>query len=271
MEEKHSDKTLKQFVKNYISTACESKVYKFIVLTGYNINGAKKLDNEEFYSTTINCLSYINQDNYMVENKIKFFYFLDNNISTPINVEDLSVYSVKCKKVKNQELYYLLKIKKTKEKRFNSMIEEQLKSISVNIDNVLFTYDKKFAQYAGKLGFQNKKIDIILVPEKNNLDMTSTIESFRKISSNFISFCKNAFNTCSKEILKLIQNGNSVEDNRPNSEEEIKERISKNSFIIEICNNNYTIYFQDDNMLEGHTIIYHGNTDNEEFNIEIGG
>ena len=271
MEEKHSEKHFKKFVKNYISTECESKVDKFIVLTGYNISGAKKLDNEEFYSTTINCISYINQDNYMVENKINLFYLLDNNISKLINIEDVSVYSVKCKKVKNQELYYLLKIKKIKDNRFDSMIEEQLKPITVNIDNILFTYDRKFSQYAGKLGFQDKKIDILLVPEKNNLDMATTLKAFREICSNFISFCKNALNKCSKEIFKLIQNRNSDEDSHPTSEEEIKERISKNSFIIEICNKEYTIYFEDDNIFDGHTIIYHGNTDNEDFNIEIGG
>ena len=54
------------------------------------------------------------------------------------------------------------------------------------------------------------------------------------------------------------------------TDEEIYRRID-GDFSIEIRDKEYTIYFDDDDLFYGHTIVYNGNIENNEFDTTIAG
>ena len=67
MIEKTSKVEFKNFCKNYLTTKCENDILTFTVLTDERIKGAAKSKGEDFYSSIVNCVAYINQNNELVE------------------------------------------------------------------------------------------------------------------------------------------------------------------------------------------------------------
>ena len=67
-----------QFCKDYLNTQCEGDIITLKVLTGYNIGGAAKSQGQEYYSSSIKCIAYINQNNELVQDDITFTCFLIN-------------------------------------------------------------------------------------------------------------------------------------------------------------------------------------------------
>ena len=272
MEEKTSIKEFKKFCNDYLEKDCENKIIQFTVLTGYNIGGASKSRGEEYYSAIIKCIAFVNEENDLVEKDIKFTYFLNNTKPLKfIKTQNLSVYRIACKKIKDKNLYYLIKIKKVNDKRFDKIIEEYLKPITVNIDGITFTFDRRFSQYEGKFAVQDKKVDISLRPERNSIEATKSIETFKKINTDFISFYENVLKKCSSEIVGLANDWKSDDDKHTITENEIMKRIDKNNISIEISYNDFTIYFEDDDLFLGHSIVYYGDIDSDEFSVDIAG
>lgn len=272
MNEKTSVKEFKKFCNNYLEQECENEINKFTVLTGYNIGGAGKSKGEEYYSAIIKCIAFINENNDIVEEDIRFKYYLNNKKPLKfIKTQNLSVYKIKCKKIKDKNFYYLLKIKKVKDKRFDKIIEEYSKPITTNIDGISFSFDRRFSQYEGKFVVKDKKVDISLEPDRNSMEATKSIETFKKINADFISFYEKALKKCSKEIVGLANDWKNDDDKHTITENEIIKRIDKNNISMEISDNRFTIYFEDDDLFLGHTIVYYGNIDNDKFSVDIAG
>ena len=140
----------------------------------------------------------------------------------------------------------------------------------MDIDGVSFSFNKQFSQYDGKFTFNNKKIDITLEPARNSTDASKSIETFKKINADFNSFYKNILTKCAEEIVDLANDWNS-DDEHIITENEIIDRINNNIFCIEINESDFSIYFEDDDLFFGHTIIYYGNIDNDKVSVDIAG
>ena len=270
MIEKTSAKEFKQFCKDYLEKKCEQQTIQFTALSGYNFCGGAKSKGEDYYSATIKCIAYIDEKGEVVEKKVNFTYYLNNKKTLKfIKTKNLTTYKILCKKFKDKDLYYLLKIRKVRDKRFNNLVSEYLKPITVDIDGLSFSFNKQFSQYDGKFTFNNKKIDITLEPARNSTDATNSIATFKKINADFDTFYKNILTRCAKEIVDLANDWN--DDEQEITENEIINRINEKIFCIEINESDFSIYFEDDDLFLGHTIIYYGNIENDKVSVDIAG
>lgn len=269
MKDKTSAKEFKNFCSDFLKNSCEEKTIKLTALTGYNLSGVTKLKGEDYYSKTINCVAFIDDKNQVVNNKISFIYYMNNKKPLKvIKTQNVCTYKIKCKKVKDKDFYYLLKIKKAKDKRFDSLIEELNKPITMAVDGVMFVYDKVLERYDAKYNVSDKKVYISLEPE-NEIDASKSINTFKKINADIISFYIDIAHKCSKEVANLA---NEWENNcQKITESKVVDRITKGSIAIDIAGDDISVYFDDDDMFLGHTIIYYGNINNDKFNIDIAG
>lgn len=272
MQENCNEKDFKRYCKKFLAEECEKKTLKITALTDFDIIGAVKSRGDEYYSSTIKCLAYIDENGEVVENKILFSYYLNNKEPLKyINIKDLTVYRFKCKKVKDKRYYYVLKVKEVKDKRFDAIIKEQLKPITMIVDDVLFTFNRTFCEYEGEFVAGGKKIDVSLGSDAKGLDAKKSTATFKKIKADFDAFYEKVLKNCAKDIVKDANEWRADDDEHEITEEEIIKRISKSSPSFDINDNDYSIYFNDDDMFGGHTIIYNGNIRSEIFSIDIAG
>lgn len=272
MRSDKGDKDFKRFCKKYLTEKCDGAVIEITVLTGHNIGGAAKLQDQEYYSSTLKGIAYINEKGELIENDIKFTYYLNNK--KPLNIlrtKNLSVYCIECKKIKDKDLYYLLKIKSIQDNRFDEIIKEQLKPIIKDIDGVSFVFDKVFSQYEGKLNLESKEINITLEPDRDGVDATKSIETYKKIKSDFKNFYDTVLKKCSEGIVQWANDWNNDDDNHEITVSEIEKRIDKKNVVMEINGSDFSVYFDDDDLFYGHTIVYYGNIDDEKYSVDIAG
>ncbi|MCH5152733.1 MAG: DUF2262 domain-containing protein [Clostridiales bacterium] len=261
-----------QFRKNYLNTQCEGDIITLKVLTGYNIGGAAKSRGEEYYSSSVKCIAYINQNNELVQDDITFTYFLLNTAHLQfLHIENLHCYSIKCKKVKDRNLYYIIQLKKTKEKRFEPIIEEESRPIVISVNDTEFKFDKILSWYDGKVEFNGYTIDISLKPKENTLDATTSVATYKRIMEGWDNFYKKVLTRCANELVEGANEWRDEDDEHEITAEEFLRRIDTKKLSISIDGNNYTLYFDDDNLFWGHTIVYDGNIENDEFSINIEG
>ena len=261
-----------QFCKDYLNTQCEGDIITLTVLTGYNIGGAAKSRGEEYYSSSIKCIAYINQNNELVQDNVTFTYFLINTAHLrDMGVENLHCYSIKCKKVKERNLYYVIALKKAKEKRFEPIIEEESRPIVISVNDTEFKFDKILSWYDGKIEFNGYTIDISLKPKGNTLDATTSVATYKKIMENFDSLYKKVLTRCANELVEGANEWRDEDDEHEITAEEFQRRIDTKKLSISIDDNSYTLYFDDDNLFWGHTIVYEGNIENEEFCVNMEG
>ncbi len=266
-------KDFKRFCNRYVAEKCECDVITITVLTGHRIGGASKSHGEEYYSSIVKGLAYINEKNELIENEIRFTYFLDNKPHMNfLNIDKLSIYKFECKKIKDSKLYYLLKIKRVKDNRFDEIVQEQLKPIIKVIDGISFKFDRVFSRYEGHLELENKKIEMSLEPDRNSDNTTNSIETYKKIKSDFKSFYDTILKKCSEGIVKWANDWKNDDDEHEIITTEIEQRIDKtNTLPIDINGNEFTIYFDDDDLFLGHTIVYYGNIEDEKYSVDIAG
>ena len=273
LKQKNKDsKQFKNYVKRYLKDECEGNILKITALTGFLIRGASKSKGNEFYSNYIKCIAYIDNRNQIVENEISLLHFLDNTSPLKhLNVEDLTPYTFIVKKIKDKNIYYLIKLKgKSKTNKFDSIIEEQSKPLTIIEDNNTFIYDRTLDWYKGKVVIENKNISVMLSPETNTTDATESLDTFKKIKNHFKNFYHKVLSQCSKDIVALANSWREDDDTHEITSEEIYKRIDSD-FDIEIIGKDYTIYFNEDNLFWGHTILYNGNIENDKFDTTIAG
>ena len=272
MQENCNEKDFKKYCKKFLAEECEKKTLKITALTDFDIIGAVKSRGDEYYSSTIKCLAYIDEKGEVIEDKIRFSYYLNNKEPLKyIKVQNLTAYRFTCKKVKDKRYYYVLKVKEVKEKRFDEIVKEQLKPITMTVDDVLFTFNRMFSQYEGKFIVGDKKIDVSLGSDQKGLDAKNSTATFKKIKSNFDAFYEKVLKNCAKDIVEGANEWRDDDDEHEITEEEIVKRISKGKPSFDINDNNYSIYFDDDDMFGGHTIVYNGNIRSEKFTVDIAG
>ena len=76
---------------------------------------------------------------------------------------------------------------------------------------------------------------------------------------------------CSYDLVYIANEWKDEDDTHEITNEEIYNRIDKNHFDIEIRDKKFTIYFEDDDLFWGHTIMYEGNIENNEHKATIAG
>lgn len=133
-----------------------------------------------------------------------------------------------------------------------------------------FSYDKTLELYEGKVSIGNKNISVMLCPENNTTNATESLNTFKTIENDFKHFYHKVLIQCAKEMVELANDWREEEDTHEITAEEICNRID-GDFDIEIRGKDYTIYFNDDDLFLGHTIVYNGNIDNNEFDATIAG
>ena len=265
-------KKFMRFCNDYLNTQCEGNIITLKVLTGYNLVGAAKSKGQDYYSSSINCIAYINQSNELVQDNITFTYFLPN--TTPLqflHIENLCCYSIKCKKVKDRNLYYIIRLNKTKEKRFAPIREEEARPITISVNDTEFTFDKLLSYYNGKVELNGYTVDVSLDPENNTLDATASVATYKKIMEDLDNFYKKVLTRCATYLVESANEWRDEEDDHEITAEEFERRIDTKRLSISISGTSYTLYFDDDNLFWGHTIVYDGSIENEEFSVYIEG
>ena len=265
-------KKFMQFCNDYLNTQCEGDIITLKVLTGYNLAGAAKSKGQDYYSSSVNCIAYINQSNELVQENITFTYFLLNTAHLQfLHIENLCCYSIKCKKVKDRNLYYIIRLNKIKEKRFAPIIAEEARPITISVNDTEFKFDKILSWYDGKVELNGYTIDVSLNPETNTLDATTSVETYKKIMEDFDNFYKKVLNRCANELVEGANEWRDEDDSHEITVEEFERRIDTKKLSISISGTSYSFYFDDDNLFWGHTIVYDGNIENDEFSVYIEG
>ena len=268
---KQNTKKFKDYVKTFLKEKCEGEVFNITALTGFLIQGAAKLKGDEFYRGNIKCIAYMNNKQ-PAKKEIRLTYFLDN--TTPLNnlsLNDLTPYIFKVKKIKDNDAYFLVKLKgESKTNKFDEIIKEQSKPISITEGENTFDYDRTFECYNGKVFIENKNVSVMLCPNGDTTDATESLDTFKKIKNDFKDFYHNILTRCSEDIRVMANDWRDDDDTHEITAEEIYQRIDSD-FDIEIRGKEYTIYFNDDDLFWGHTIIYNGNIENNIFDTNIAG
>lgn len=110
----------------------------------------------------------------------------------------------------------------------------------------------------------------MLFPETNTTDATELLSTFKKIKNDFKNFYHKVLSQCSKNMVVMANGWREDDDTHEITAEEIYTRID-GDFGIEIRGKEYTLYFNDDNLFWGHTILYNGNIENNIFDTTIAG
>ena len=261
------------YVENYIKNECDGEIFKLTALIGFSIGGAGKSNTCEYYSTQIKCLAYATNDNKVIEEKINLLYYLDNTSPLKyLQIKELTVYNFLVKKIKDKNLYYLVRLlDQGNTTIFDSIIEQYSKPLTISSDNFSFVYNRTYDCYDGKVILENKNISLSLYPEPDTTDATISLNTFNIIKNNFLKFYHNILLQCSKNLVKNANNWRDENDTHIITEEEIFNKIDCNNFEMEIRRKRFLIYFNDNGLFCGHTISYKGNIENDKFNVTIEG
>jgi hypothetical protein len=270
MAENCNAKDFENFKQQYISNRCEDEVLKITILSDYNIAGGARSRGEDYYSAFIKSIAYINENNEVVKDKLSFTYYVNNGKDRKfIHTKEFKAYRITCKKFKDKDFYYLLKIKKVREKKFIPLVKELLKPIVVNVHGTTLTYNRGFSSYQGKLNVNNVQISLDISPDDNSVEANASLQTLDKIMSDFNAFYDKVLNNLAKDI---VINANAWNEGEELTVDVLKTRIaSHNDIVLEIDDKRFSIYFDDDDIFLGHTIIYYGNIEEEEFSVDIAG
>ena len=241
-------------------------------MIGYYDKGAGKSSKQDYYSNHINCLAYLDTYNNLIEKEITLFYFLqDTKPLRFLDLQNLTPYDFVVKKLKDKNFYYIIELKgKSNTNKFDPIIQEQSKPLTIIEKDYIFKFDRNFKWYEGKVFLGNKFANVFLYPKRNTTDATESLKVLNEIKNEFLNFFHNVLLQCSKNLVGLA---NEWQDDNTHliTIEEIYKRIDCDFFDMEIRDNKYTIYLDDDDLFLGHTIVYKGNIENNEFNVTIAG
>ena len=198
--------------------------------------------------------------------------YLDKN-SQILHFEDLTAYEFVVKKIKhrNKELYYIIKNKgKSKTKLFDSIIEEESKPVIIKEEDIVFEFNKQIKIFEGNVNIENKNIYTLLFPNADTKDVSVSLNTFRKIKNNFNEFVNTVLVNASKEAF-IMANAWKEDSEKETTKQEIYEILKQSSFELEIREKDFTIYFNDLDLFYGHSLLYNGNIESDEFDTTIAG
>ena len=274
-KEQKSESKSKEFIEymeKYLQEECEGEPFEIVGLLGYNLRGAGKANNRDFYSQHFTCIATLDNDK-VIKNKFKMVYFLDN--TSPLHfleVKDLTPYNFVVKKVKDKDFYCLIELKgRSYTNLFDSIIEENCKQLFIQDGDDVFEYNRRFNEYTGKIVIGDKTIDVSLNAERDTTDATKSLETLKKIKSDFQNFYSKVLTNCAEEMTKLANSWREDGDTHEITKEEFIKRIDSDSFDLTIIDTSFTIYFGDDNMFWGHSIVYNGNIETNRYDATIAG
>lgn len=138
-------------------------------------------------------------------------------------------------------------------------------------DDIIFKYDYTLDVYKTTITIENKNLSISLSPDYDTNDFSQSLDTFRKIKSDFKNFYNNTLKRCSKEITALANIWNEEDPSHIITAEEISSRIDSPNLILDIALKDYTFFFNDDNIFLGHTIMCGGNIETGEFETTLAG
>ena len=270
---KNNSQNFVDFVDNYLKENCEEELFEMTVLTGHSVGGAGKSPKDEYYSSYVRCLAYIDREGKLKKEEVSLFYFLEN--TTPLkylDIKKLSVYNVLVKKLKDKNIYCIVKLNgKVETTVFDEIIKEETTPLEIEDGENLFEFDRTYGWYAGKVKLEGKRATVLLYPERKTKDATKSLNTFRKIEKDFKNFYHTVLSNCAESMVGMANEWKDEDDTHEITAEEIYRRIDKGCFDIEIRDTKLTIYFEDDDLFLGHTILYEGDIENKTFHTTIAG
>lgn len=135
----------------------------------------------------------------------------------------------------------------------------------------VFKYDPDYELYEGKIIIENKWITVALAPESGTTDASESLKTFKKIKNDFKNFYHKVLSQCSKKLVELANDWREDNDMHEITEEEIYKRIDSNFFEMEIDENDFSVYLNDDDLFWGHVILCEGDIEDDDFYVTIAG
>ncbi|MBQ8424734.1 MAG: DUF2262 domain-containing protein [Clostridia bacterium] len=138
------------------------------------------------------------------------------------------------------------------------------------IEDIYFVYNNNFKldEYEAKFKIDNRNVSISFKNDSQNL--IYNIDTVKYILRDFEKLFKTILENIAKDILELANEWN--EDNDIIfTENDIVKRIENSYLDINISGEDYTFYLDDDDIFFGHSIVYYGSINNDEFSVDIAG
>ena len=265
-------KEFENFMQKYLQEECEGEPFEIVGLLGFNIAGAGKSRNSDYYSQHFTCIARLDNDK-VIEKEIRMVYFLDNTSPLQfLEVKDLTPYNFILKKIKDKDFYCLIELKgRSHTNLFDSLIEENSKKLFIQDGDNVFEYNRRFNEYEGNVTIYNKNISVSLSTKINTIDASESLDTFKKIKNDFENFYKTVLFRCAQKMTALANGWREDGDTHEITVEEFAERIDSDKFDLSIINKRYTIYFEDDNMFWGHSIVYDGDIETDNYDATLAG
>lgn len=259
-----------EFLQNYLNNKCEGPLLKLTVLTGFNVKGAGKSRDFDYYTQHITCLAYMEGNN-VINEQLHLLYFLDKDAPF-LDTNNLTPYTFLVKKIKDSDRYCIAEFcGLSSTTAFDAIIEEQSKPLIIADGEDSFEFNRTFNSYDGSVVIENKKIKVSLYPERKTTDATESLNTFGIIKHNFRNFYHTVLQRCANDMVQLANEWREEGDTHEITEEEIYKRIDTNSFEMDIRKTEYTIYLNDDNLFYGHTILHEGSFKTGRYSSTIAG
>lgn len=157
-------------------------------------------------------------------------------------------------------------MKQFEEKIENARTDESVKKIE--FENLLFIYDDALKQFETITTIKGVKVKLSFyegIDEEQNI----SIKTIKTIIKGFDKFYKKVLKNLTDD---LIENANDWNDeDKEITREEFIERVDQKYIEISVTEEDYEIFFEDDGIFHGHTIVYNGNVENEDFYTDIAG
>ena len=133
------------------------------------------------------------------------------------------------------------------------------------VDDVYFVLNKN-NEYEAICNFNEVKANIIF--DNSEEKLIFTIDTTKYILRHFKALYENILNNVVRDITPVANDWNE-DKNISFTEEEIKFRLDKKQVEIQISGEKYLIYFDDDNIFSGHSIVYNGSINESDFCVDI--
>lgn len=156
------------------------------------------------------------------------------------------------------------RIKEFEEKIEKARNDNNIKKMPV--DNLLFVYDDSLYRYETITTISDIKVELSFFEGEED-DQNQSIKTIKTLLKDFDKFYKKVLKNLAND---LIENANDWNDQEITKEEFIN-RINKKIIQISVTEEDYEIFFEDDGIFHGHTIVYYGVVDKEEFSTDIAG
>lgn len=178
-------------------------------------------------------------------------------------------------KIKIEDLCVAFRVKTYNELKYK-VLEQKIEQAKTNddikkivVDDMIFVCDDNSQEYCTLLVVDDIKAQIQFY-ESVKEEQDVSIKTIKGIVKDFSKFYKKVLSNLADELIENANDWN-MEDGEITKADFIK-RIDKKQILISVTEEDYEIFFEDDDgIFGGHTIIYSGNSNSDNFSADIAG